>query len=103
MGLKTVIWSSRLGKIARRIRKEKESDEEEKFLLICESIGHWPLRGRCPPPPKKGGRIINAIYSYRGNPSSQNCHNLLKSPQVQALVALDSERLQRDSASRFHF
>ena len=27
--------------------KEKEKEKEEKFLL-CESIGHRPLRGRCP-------------------------------------------------------
>ena len=25
----------------------KEGGKEEKFAL-CESIGHWPLRGRCP-------------------------------------------------------
>ena len=27
--------------------KKKEKKEKEKFLL-CESIGHWPLWGRCP-------------------------------------------------------
>ena len=30
--------------------KEKEEKEEEKIPL-CESIGHRPLRGRCPAPP----------------------------------------------------
>ena len=29
------------------MEKKKEEKEEEKFLL-CESIGHRPLRGRCP-------------------------------------------------------
>ena len=28
-------------------RGEKKEREEGKFPL-CESIGHWPLRGRCP-------------------------------------------------------
>ena len=27
--------------------EEKEEEKEEKFLL-CESIGHRPLQGRCP-------------------------------------------------------
>ena len=26
---------------------KKKKKEKEKFLL-CESIGHWPLPGRCP-------------------------------------------------------
>ena len=26
---------------------EKKEEKKEKFLL-CESIGHWPLWGRCP-------------------------------------------------------
>ena len=29
--------------------EEKEKEEEEKIPL-CESIGHRPLRGRCPAP-----------------------------------------------------
>ena len=33
--------------------EKKEGEKEEKFLL-CESIGHRPLQGRCP----KGGRIV---------------------------------------------
>ena len=32
--------------------KKKEKKEKEKFLL-CESIGHRPLRGRCPKRKKK--------------------------------------------------
>ena len=31
--------------------KEGEEEEEEKILYMCESIGHRPLRGRCPAPP----------------------------------------------------
>ena len=33
--------------------KEKEKEEEEKFPHMCESIGHRPLRGRCPKRRKK--------------------------------------------------
>ena len=32
-------------------KEEKEEKEEEKIPHMCESIGHRPLRGRCP----KGG------------------------------------------------
>ena len=28
--------------------KEKKEKEEEKISHMCESIGHRPLRGRCP-------------------------------------------------------
>ena len=28
--------------------EEKEKEEEEKISHMCESIGHRPLRGRCP-------------------------------------------------------
>ena len=28
--------------------KEEKKEEEEKISHMCESIGHWPLRGRCP-------------------------------------------------------
>ena len=28
--------------------KEEEKKEEEKIPHMCESIGHRPLRGRCP-------------------------------------------------------
>ena len=30
---------------------KKEKEEEEKIPHMCESIGHRPLRGRCPAPP----------------------------------------------------
>ena len=36
--------------------KEKKKEEEEKFPL-CESIGHRPLRGRCP---KRGKQFYHA-------------------------------------------
>ena len=29
-------------------KKEKEKKKEEKIVHMCESIGHRPLRGRCP-------------------------------------------------------
>ena len=29
-------------------KKEKEEKKEEKIPHMCESIGHRPLRGRCP-------------------------------------------------------
>ena len=29
-------------------KKEKEKKEEEEKFLLCETIGHWLLRGRCP-------------------------------------------------------
>ena len=31
--------------------EEKEKEKEEKIPHMCESIGHRPLRGRCPAPP----------------------------------------------------
>ena len=46
MGLKAVIWALRLGSESEgRGMKEKK---EEKIPHMCESIGHRPLRGRCP-------------------------------------------------------
>ena len=42
MGLEAEIWAWRWG-------GTKEEKEEEKIPL-CESIGHRPLRGRCPAP-----------------------------------------------------
>ena len=59
MGLEAGIWASRLGFGPRGwdlghkaesgggTEKEEKEKEEEKFAL-CESIGHRPLRGRCP-------------------------------------------------------
>ena len=50
MGLKAGIWVSRLkagGGTEKEEEEEKEEKKEEKFLL-CASIGHRPLRGRCP-------------------------------------------------------
>ena len=30
---------------------EEEEKEEKEKIPLCESIGHRPLRGRCPAPP----------------------------------------------------
>ena len=45
MGLETGIWASRLG--FEGVMKE-EKKEKEIIPHMCESIGHGPLRGRCP-------------------------------------------------------
>ena len=54
MGLEAGIWASRLrygpggwGEGGAEEEK-KEEEEEEKIPHMCESIGHRPLRGRCP-------------------------------------------------------
>ena len=31
--------------------EEKRKEKKEKIPHMCESIGHQPLRGRCPAPP----------------------------------------------------
>ena len=58
LSLEAAIWASRLGLSLEwggrmeKKEKEKEEKEEEKKkkeeFLLCESIGHRPLRGRCP-------------------------------------------------------
>ena len=45
MGLKARIWAAKLGGV--RTEEKEKKKKKEKFLL-CESIGHRPLRGRCP-------------------------------------------------------
>ena len=51
-GLKAGIWASRLrygpggGGGMEKEKEEKEGEEEK--IPPCESIGHRPLRGRCP-------------------------------------------------------
>ena len=47
MGLEAWIWASRLG-FEGGTQEEKKKKEEEKIPHMCESIGHQPLRGRCP-------------------------------------------------------
>ena len=53
MGHEARIWASRLGfrpqgcDMSFEGGGRTEEEEEEKFVL-CESIGHRPLRGRCP-------------------------------------------------------
>ena len=51
LGLETGIWASRLGfegGMEEEEKKKKKKKEEEKIPHMCESIGHRPLRGRCP-------------------------------------------------------
>ena len=50
IGLQAEIWARRLGEGGTK-EEEKKKKEEEKIPHMCESIGHRPLRGRCP----KGG------------------------------------------------
>ena len=50
LGLETGIWASRLG--FEGGGTEEEEEEKEKIPHMCESIGHRPLRGRCPAPPQ---------------------------------------------------
>ena len=57
MGLETRIWASRGG-----TEKEKK-EEKEKVSHMCESIGHRPLRGRCP---KSRVRYIYKGFEPRG-------------------------------------
>ena len=51
MGLKIGVSASRLEYELQRgwmEKEEKKKKEEEENFLLCESIGHRPLRGRCP-------------------------------------------------------
>ena len=49
MGLEADIWAWRW---VGGMKKEKKK-EKEKIPHMCESIGHRPLRGRCPKVSKK--------------------------------------------------
>ena len=55
LGLEAGIWASRLrygpGGWGEGGAEKKKEKEEEKIPHMCESIGHRPLRGRCPAPP----------------------------------------------------
>ena len=53
LGLKDRIWTLRLGfgpqsRIWVGGGMEREKKEKEKIPHVCESIGHRPLRSRCP-------------------------------------------------------
>ena len=62
LGLEAGIWASRMGFLPQewdlgllvgfgsRGGGTEEKKKEEKIPHICESIGHRPLRGRCPAP-----------------------------------------------------
>ena len=50
MGLQAKVWAWRLGEGGGTKKEEKEK-EKEKTPHMGESIGHRPLRGRCPAPP----------------------------------------------------
>ena len=48
MGLEAEIWARKLGGGGAEEKEEKE--KVEKTPHMCGSIGHRPLRGRCPAP-----------------------------------------------------
>ena len=52
LGLETGIWASRMGFEG----AGTDMEEKEKIPHMCESIGHRPLRGRCPK--TEDGRIL---------------------------------------------
>ena len=67
MGLEAGIWGSRLrygpGGGGGGTEEEEEEKEKEKIPL-CESIGHRPLRGRCPKS-KKEKIVAKALDGQR--------------------------------------
>ena len=48
MGLQAEIWAWRLGGGGGTKEEKEKKKKEEKIPHMCESIGHRPLRGRCP-------------------------------------------------------
>ena len=64
-GLETGIWASRLGFEGGGTEKMEEEEEKEKIPHMCESIGHRPLRGRCPAPPSTSSTTYSAGHGYR--------------------------------------
>ena len=50
LGLETGILALRLEFVGGG-KEEEEEEEKEKIPHMCESIGHRPLRGRCPATP----------------------------------------------------
>ena len=51
-------WGLNLGRGGRTEEKKEEEEEEEKIPHMCESIGHRPLRGRCP---KGNSQVWNSV------------------------------------------
>ena len=66
MSVETGIWASGLGFEGGGTEKEKKKKEkeEEKIPHMCESIGHRPLRGRCPK--RKNGRMARREECKKG-------------------------------------
>ena len=65
MGLEAGIWASRLrygpggwGEGGRGAEEEKKEKEKEEKIPMCESIGHRPLRGRCPKNDRPSLRLV---------------------------------------------
>ena len=48
MSLEARILGLEGGGTKEKKEEEKEEEEEEEKFPLCESIGHRPLRGRCP-------------------------------------------------------
>ena len=48
--------------------KEEEEEEEEKIPHMCESIGHRPLRGRCPKGDQPTEQPTNRLTDGRTDP-----------------------------------
>ena len=63
MGLKTGIWASRPGSEGGGTEKEeKEEEKKEKIPYMCESIGHRPLRCRCPKQMNEYGKDKEVVW-----------------------------------------
>ena len=47
-------------------KKKKEEEEEKEKIPLCESIGHRPLRGRCPKAGKNGKKNKKTMQESMG-------------------------------------
>ena len=48
MSLEARIWARGGTEKKKKKEKKEKKEEKEKVSHMCESIGHRPLRGRCP-------------------------------------------------------